>query len=601
MSQFAEVSVRYDAPAVAEQSDDTFRLRLPTDGVRAGSRLVAELARPGVARDALLTLGEILHSDLRRKPNDRADYLQYLLAQGKRATKELWEAQKSFLDEKYGAAETDEGPLDPIVKVDDSGLSIEVFSADESSYARLHFKSGEAFSASDLSPGVTHLDLSPALLTSLAQMRSYRSATLELSRSEGGEARDVKVPYRWIRALSQVQAASTLPGHEFEIAPVDLYNILLTLRMQKAKTSPRALRYELVPGSQPRIVLEPWDRVIESTGPTYEGSAPGVVRTWGRRRLSALSRLLPHVVSIKVRLVGAGLPAFYVLDLGDATLTVALSGWTDSGWAGISTFDLQVDGADDVFAQRVLTLLATRPLRLEELAEETSRERGTVRHAILSLMQRGLVFHDLTTSRFVHRPLFVAPLDVDALRFRDEHEAQAHQLLAVPGQVRLTKVHDLGGEGTRIEGEVEDRAAHRNYATSFTIDREGRTVDASCTSPHFRRSGLREGPSAPMIALRLLYAKQRAELMRMRDTPEGRALIRAETRTLIRREAEGSTTYRVSLDERTITVRWGRRPDEMRMSRAFFGTEDEAREDYFARLERCARKGFIDASAAEMV
>lgn len=600
---FASVRVRYARSApIAENGQ--LRLRLCTDGVRGGSGLVARLARPGVVRDALLTVGEILASDLRFKASDRSDYLAYLLQQGKRATKELWDAQKRFLEARYSEAAAERAPLDPVVTVAPDGLAIEVFSADESAYARLHLRAGAAYQAEDVTPGVTYLDLDRELLASVGQMRSYRASTLELAPSEAGAERELRVPYRWIRALGQVQAASTLPAARFDLAPVDLYNVLLTLRLRRARKSPRALRYELVPDQAPRLVLEPWDLVLEGTGGPYRGARPQVVRTWGRRRLGALARLLPHVRGVRVHLVGAGLPAFYVLDLGDATLTLALSGWTDSGWAGIATFDLLVPGrVDDILSRQVLDALQRAPAgqSLDELARSAGRERGEIREAVLAHVQQGLVVHDLAAERFLYRPLFAEPLDAGALRYRDAREEHAHRLLADEGQVRLTHVHDLGAEGVRIEGEVDDRQAHRTYKTSFTIDREGRTVDASCTSPQFRRAGLREGPTVPMIALRLLYARQQAELERARDTEEGRRLIRAETRTLLRRTARGATIYRLSLSDRQVTVRWGEHPDRMRMQRLFFDSADQARDEYFRRLGVCANQGFLDASQAEAV
>lgn len=625
---FASVRVRYAGASGAQIEGDGFGLRLCTDGVRGRARLAAELTRPGVARDALLALGDVLASDLRFKPSDRSDYLAYLLKQGKRATKELWEAQKRFLEARYSEAARESAPLDPVVTVGPSGLAVEVFSADESAYARLHLRAGEAFTADALSPGTTHLDITPELLGAVAQMRSHRASRLDLLPSDAGEERELRVPYRWVRALGQVQAASTLPACRFDLAPVDLYNVLLTLRMRKAKTSPRALRYELVPGERPRLVLEPWDLVIEGTGGVYQGDRPQVVRTWGRRRLAVLARLLPHVRNVRVHLVGAGLPAYYVLDLGDASLTLALSGWTDSGWAGIASFDLLVPGrVDDVLVQKVLGALQQaedRGATLAELAAATGRERGEVRDAVLVLVNRGLALHDLAaglaggpadglagvpggapadagSGRFVHRPLFAEPLDPERLRYRDEREEHAHRLLATPDQVRLTRVHDLGADGMRIEGEVEDRQAHRTYRSSFTIDREGRTVDASCTSPQFRRAGLREGPTVPMIALRLLHGRIQAELERARDTEEGRKLIRAETRTLLRRDARGATMYRLSLSDREVVVRWGDRPERMRMHRFLFGNADEARDEYFRRLGQCAAQGFIDATRAEAV
>jgi hypothetical protein len=610
---FASVRVRYAEPAGPVADDGSFRLRLYTDGVRGQSRLTARLARPGVVRDALLTMGEVLASDLRFRASDRSDYLAYLLKQGKRATKELWEAQKRFLAAKYSEAAAESAPLDPVVTVGADGVAIEVFSADESTYARLHLRAGAAYQAENLAAGVTYLDLGRDVLAAVGQMRSYRASSIELIPSTSGQERELRVPYRWLRALGQVQAASTLPATAFALAPVDVYNVLLALRLRKAQTSPRALRYELVPGEAPRLVLEPWELVLQGNGGSYEGLRPQVVRTWGRRRLGVLARLLPHVRSVRVHLVGAGLPAFYVLDLGDATLTLALSGWTDSGWAGIATFDLLVPGrVDDVLARHVLDAVRSGVAdqaeqasmagkTLDELARAAGRSRGEVRDALLLHMQRGLVVHDLATQRFAHRPLLAEPLDSDALRYRDAREEHAHRLLAVPDQVRLTHVHDLGADGVRIEGEVEDRQAHRTYKTSFTIDREGRTVDAACTSPQFRRAGLREGPTVPMIALRLLYARQQAELERARETEEGRRQIRAETRTLLKRGEHGATLYRVSLRDRQVTVRWGEHPERLRMQRLLFPTIDDARDEYFRRLGVYAAQGFIDASQAEAV
>lgn len=601
-SQAAEVRVRY-APATDPVAEgDAFRLRIPTDGIRAGCALTAELQRPGVVRDALLTMGEILTSDLRFRPKSRADYLAYLLAQGKRVTQEVWNAQREFLSSKYGEAAQEESPLDPVLAVDAQGLGLEVFSADESAYARLWLRAGAIYQARELRPGTSHVRLDPALLAALGRLRSYRASTLELTPSAEGEGTEQRflVPLRWIRAFGQVQSASTLPLRSFELAPVDLYNVLLTLRQRRARKPPRALRYELTPGERPRLVLEPWEQVIEATGPVYQGSLPLVVRTWGRQRLSVLARLLPHAKSVRIHLVGPGLPAYYVIDLGDAELTLALSGWTDAGWAGIATFDLLDAGeVDEVLARRCLQLLEQGPRTMAELSEATGRTSTDLRPALLHHIQRGLVLHDIARARFVLRPLLATPPDPEALRFRDAREGEAHRLLATKNAVRLTRVHDLGSEGTKIEGEVDDPQAHRSYKTSFTLDREGRTVDASCTSPQFRRSGLREGPTVPMIALRLLYARQRAELERARNTEEGRRLIRAETRTFVRRDTTGSQTFRVSLDHRQVTVRWGPHPDRMRMQRLLFASPEEASTEYFGRLEKLTRKGFIDASAAE--
>lgn len=595
----AELRVRFESAGEPSLEQDVLRLRIPTDGMRSQARLLADPIQPALVRESLLAMAAIAGSDSRRKPPSRADYLAYLAKQGKKASDELWRAQAAFLREKLGEARAEEAGLDPILSVGEAGLALEALSGDESIYARLTIDPS-ALGVRELAPGTSFVRLDAAVTRGLSRLRSYRRTELELSPSQAAEERQVRVPYRSLRTLWQIQAASTLPALRVALRPVDLYNLLLTLRMHKAKRSPRALRFELVPGERPRLVLEPWETLIEATGAVFSGDRPAVVRTWGRHRLGLLARLLPHTRAIEVRLVGAGLPAFWSLDLGAARLDLALSGWTDSGWSSIATFDLLAPGAvDEVLSQRCLQVLEAGPKSLDALAQELGRAREEVRRALVRQMQRGMLLCDFAQGLFVHRPLLGEPLDARKLTYRDAREEGAHRLLSTEGQVRLTKVHDLGAEGVRIEGEVEDREARRTYRASFTLDREGRTVDATCSSPEFRRSGLKEGPTVPMIALRLLYARQQAELERLRGTPEGRALIRAETRTLLRREGERASLARVTLDERQVVLRFGKDPERLRMQRLFFGSADDARAAYFRLLEDHARRGFLDSSAAE--
>lgn len=615
-----DVQVRYADLAAAPphalegaEGPDVVRIPLSrlAEGLAEGRedvQLETSLLQPLLLREGLLTLGEVLGSDLRFKAQDRAEYLKYLLSKGKKATKELWEAQKAFLEARYRDANNAEqgaesSPLDPIVQVQPNGLTLEVFSADESAYARLELR--HSATAPQVKPGVSTFQLNPLLLKSLTKLRSYQPARLELIASKSGTPQTLRVPFRWIRAFGQMQAAATLPATVFQLAPIDLYNVLQTLRLKKAKKGPRALRYELTPGEPPRIVLEPWDLVLQASSGAHTGLRAQVVRTWGRLRLTVLARLLPLAKSVTVHLMGAGLPAWYVLDVGDATFTLALSGWTDSGWAGISTLDLLAAQPDPALSGPLLARLKQGPCTLETLAEAVGAPTHAVRLSLISLIQQGLAFQNIATKHFVYRPIFAhltpEPLPLEQLRFRDQQEADAHRLLEVEGQVRLTRVHDLGAEGLRIEGEVEDRRAHRTYRTSFTLDREGRTVDAACTSPQFRRSGLKEGPTVPMIALRLLYSRERTRLEQARETEEGRRQIFAETRTWLKRSPGKALTYKVSLEDRRVTVRWGTDPAHLRMQRLLFATPDEARTDYFGRLEQLSAKGFMDVSMAEAI
>jgi len=213
---------------------------------------------------------------------------------------------------------------------------------------------------------------------------------------------------------------------------------------------------------------------------------------------------------------------------------------------------------------------------------------------LLAALSQLRVGHDLATGELYARPLLAQGLAAGALRFRDAREASAHRLLGEPGAVTITKLHDQP-EGRTIEGQVVDAKAHRTFYPSFTIDREGRTSAASCTCSQFRRAGIKEGPCEHMIALRVAFAREQARLEAARETPEGRALITAETRTLMRRTARGAETYRLSLDGRLVVSRYGV-GDVQRMQRLRFDSPDDARVAYFARLEDLATKGYLDAT-----
>jgi hypothetical protein len=584
------------AGTTVSASDGALRVHVSTDGKRPAS-IAARLHRPGVVRDALLAMGDVLASDLRRKANDRADYLAYLISRGKGVGKQVWDAQREFLALQYDGAARQAPSLDPLLTVTADGVRLEVMSRDESTYAQLVVR-GSAFQVErDRTPatGTTFVAFDAAAVAAIARVRSYRATTLELAPVPATAApAPRRVPIRWLRAFGQMQAASLLAADRFALSPVDLYNVLYTLRTRKAKTAPRGLRYELVPGSPPRLVLEPWDLVIHGTGGPYRGSAPRILRTWGRNRLDVLARALPHARSLHVAVAGPGLPAIYSVDLGDATLSLALSGWTDAGWAGVSTFDL-LAADDDATAIDRLVAAAAAPISAADLAAALRTTPAATRRTTLAALAQLRLGHDLATGQLYARSVLATAVPADALRYSGPREAAAHRLLGEPGAVTLTKVHDLGAGGREIEGQVVDGKAHRTFYPTFTIDREGRTSAASCTCSTFRRAGIKEGPCEHMMALRVQLAREQARLDAERDTPEGRALITAETRTLLRRTPAGAESFRLSLDGRNLTARHGIGERE-RVQRLRFDHANEARTAYFARLEELATKGYLDAT-----
>ncbi|QSQ11839.1 SWIM zinc finger family protein [Myxococcus landrumensis] len=604
------VELRYATTSDVESTADASRVLLALEGSRGTVGVRGRVKDSTLFRDTLTAAFGILSSDLRYRGKDRTAYLAYLMKQGKRATAQIWEAQKAFLDNALDGEEKQDALLDPVLTVDPDSVSLEVFSRDESAYARLSFDNA-LFDGREAAHGSTFLDVPADLPARMDRLRTYMPVSLEahvaLPAKTAREPRNVEVPHAWLRGFLQVQSAATLPASTCELAPIDLYNLLFALRTRKSKKAPRALRFELIPGAAPRLVLEPWELVLECHGGKYTGTAPAVVRTFGRQRLMALARLLPHAKSVRLQLMGPGLPVFWVIEMGAATLTLGLTGWTESGWSSAAAFDVLMPRAvPDGLAQSLRDRLrAEGPLSFETLvAGANGATKEQARAALQLECLRGRVLFDLSKGQYRPRDLMATPVDESVIRFGNEREARAHRLLgdgsAGAGEVKLTKVHDVVGEGTRIHGEVVDREAVRSFFPSFLLDLEGRVKEATCGCPHFRRSGMREGPCEHQFALRLAYSRRRTEEEALRRTPEGRKLIRAETRSYVRRDAESGQemVYRVSLDGQVVAVEWGLRTGEARHQRLWFDSDAEARSAYFTRLEKLSADGYIDAASS---
>jgi hypothetical protein len=583
------------------------RIDLALDRGRGEIGLRGAVKDPELLRDTLLTAAAVMKSDLRYKGKDRTAYLAHLMKQGKRATAAIWEAQKAFLEGAYADETPRPRGLDPVLTVDPDEASLEVFSRDESAYARLALAS-DLFDARAAAHGTTVADVSDVFLEQVERIRTYqplelRAATAFDVKEEVG--REVDLPDEWLRGFLQVQSAAALPSVAFALAPIDLYDVLFVLRTHKAKKAPRGLRFELVPGAAPRVLVEPWEIAIECHGEAYRGSAPRVVRIFGRQRLLSLARALPHLRGVRVHLLGPGLPSFWVLDMGAARLSVALTSWAESKWASAASFDalMPKDDTPEPAARAAALLAQHGPLALEALARLAGQTPEEARRSLQRACLDGQVLFDVGRGVYRPRRLLASPIDPARIRYGSAREAAAHRLLGGDGETAVTKVHTIAGEGQEISGEVKDKHARRAFAPRFTVDLEGQVRDAWCNCPTYQRSAMREGPCEHMIALFVAHKRALSEAERLRRTPEGRRLVHAETRTFVRREAGGGQVeVRLSLDDRVVRVERKEAPagqplGDGRHQRLWFDTDAEARAAYFARLDELAGKGFIDTDA----
>ncbi len=602
-----EVHLTYDGASALEASEGRARLSLVANRERAPVHLDGVIQDPLRFREALAALYAVVASDYRYVPKDRTAYNAYLRLKRESAHLNAWQAQQAYFSWLLRNDPLAFFILDPIITVHPDQVLFEVFSKDESTYAKLGLDR-EAFRHADPPVcGTTNIDFSPSLYTNLQKMRSYRETRLTIEReavkvatAAGGAALEkrIRVPDSWLRGFLQVQTAATLPMDSFSLAPLDFYNLLRHLRLHgDRKGRRRGLRIELVPAEYPRLVLEPWETVIPTTAAVYRGKTARVVRLWGRRRLLLLRRVLPFVERLDVHVSGSGLPSFWVLRARGLSVTVGLTGFTAANWSQAVSFDTllpRVSRAGKPLAAVLDYLEGHWFAGPEELARATGLKGPQLLEALQQGCQQGKLMHDLAGGVYRLRPLTETPLDLARLEYRNRRERVAHDLLSRRGAVKITAENRIPGTGLELTGKVAVAEDKREYRPQMVLGDEGFVGKAECTCPFFRKQGLKAGPCEHLVALRLAYAEQEARRAQGLDP---RQAVTVETRSFGKRDEAGEEVYQVSLERQRLKVRWGRAGQPLRSQTLRFNSVDEAREAYFARIGELDARGYLDATA----
>jgi len=604
------------APSTGAQLAYGGASRVTTTGNAAQVELFGNLNRPPVRfegklknplrfREAVSAMYTIVGSDFRYAPKDRTQYIAYLRLKRDAAPLGVWHSQQAYFAWILRNDPTALSILDPIVSVHPDQVMFETFGKDESTYACLAFKR-TAFEEAGLPTfGTTNVDFSDALYSSVQQIRGYRDTAFAIghdgakppaeSRKETLEKK-LQVPDSWLRGFLQVQSAATLPFDHVRLSPMDLYNVLRHLRMNgDRKGKKRGLRFELVPGQQPRIVAEPWETVFTTTEDVFRGKAARLIRVWGRRRLMTMKRILPFVESVDLYLLGSGLPSFWVFRAGDITLTLGLTGFTSANWSSALGFDLLLPRKtqDGEPTKKIVSFLKENRWKAEakELAAETGVKGAGLVEALQVGCQNGELMYDIANGVYRYRPITDKPLDLARLQFRNMRERVAHDLLTRRGAVKILSENRIAGVGLELTGQVSVEEDKRDYRPQMVLADEGQVRKVTCTCAGFRKQGIKGGPCVHLIALRLAFADKEAKKSQSDDA------VKFETRAFAKRDGEVEHVVQISLERDRIKYRWGLSGQAMRLQTMKFNLENDARAAYFTTLAELDAKGYLDAIA----
>ena len=554
------ITQTYAKPSGVEVVGDAMAFSLATQQGRPTVRLHATIKNSPAYARAMLALFEVVGSDLRFAAKDHSAYQEWVRGEYMRelapelaarrdelpaqnARREALRAQlKSLNDEaaphrsKLGSAQLWEAKrrywkwlysrdfalwviLDPVVSVHPDATIFEVFSQDESSYGRVTVAADNLQIEGETVFGTTNVDFSAALADEIRRVRSYRPARLSV---EGGGVsigtdagarleKKIDLPPSWVRGFLQVQSASTLPGIDLTLSASTVAELLMILRRDREKESPRAIRFELENGAKPKIILEPWNIEIAEHHHVYQGEST-TVRVWGRRRLFSIESLLAYSETVQVRLLGSGMPHFWSVEAGGHRFDVGLSGWTKNDWSSAARFDLlaatsPVTAGDIELARGQLE--SALKLTPQALAARSDLSRETATAALQQICRDGDAMFDPIGEFYRWRKLL--PPGAQALAGQRDPKVELARRIVAAGGVKWKEADEDNDFGlraglTRLEAQVstvDARGSTRNQAkfdVTVDVDADGRVPFAQCSCADFRRDKLKKGPCAHILS-----------------------------------------------------------------------------------------------------
>ena len=539
----------YTNNTTIQQTNNNTQMSFAPDIQRQPTYFIGELRQNINFREAISTLHHVVVSDIRFKPKDREAYKQWrsqqddlnwqLIAAQQQAVADkiqplqqeltqlqqnsykrrqvYYSAQQKYYNYLYKKDYDAWFVLDPVITVHPDEVFFECFSQDESTYGRLG-ASYEVFkNINEFACGTTNIDYSAALYNEFQKVRSYKTTQftidpsgfeVETKHEESFKEVKIDLPDSWVRGFLQVSSAMSLPTTQFDLHPMDIYNICLILRRNKEKKGPRGMRYELTPGQPVKVIFEPWNIELVCARSPYTGTETREIRVWGRRRLHILERLIAIAKKFTVHLLGTGMPSFYIADLGDMSFTLGLSGWTANDWSNSGNFDLMASRTeiDRWTKQHIFNSLkenwAENP---HDLAKRLKMNSAVILGALGAYTQAGRAIYDLNKGVYRIRELTREPLPMDKLRFANKREAKATRFLS-DNRVTISNVTEDNMGAYTLQGEVTDR--DKTHNPSLTTDADQRMIQAQCDCNWHRQNKLYKGPCEHILALKMEHNKR---------------------------------------------------------------------------------------------
>ncbi|HVT44158.1 MAG TPA: SWIM zinc finger family protein [Thermoanaerobaculia bacterium] len=444
MASAAQLLQTYRYP-FASHVDAGYGLRLATSGTQEDANespyfFEGRLARPDELSDMLLVLSELVRSRF---------YIPGAMRQ-----------------------------IDPVVTSSEAALRFEGFSSCCGVYGRADF-TGEAFESGIRSPGTTNVDFNSPMRGALGRLRTGGEARLAVGAEEvklASEAsgsvveKKVKLPHRWVKGFTEVQAYLPRLRTSLEVSALEAQRFLRALPRGGA---PKEASWVVPSGKSLRL-----SKVASRDG----------VKVAGTDRLRLFEPIAGRAKRMRVWSDEETGVSAWELIFETGRMWIALSPDISRGFSGEGQVLTQLAAGEwEGAVHRVRAELRWQSmLDVEEVASRAGLTREEVGAALAVLSARGLVGYDSAASGYFHREL---PFDLSKVEQLHPRLKDARAIVAA-GALRWQERNGVAGEcfvrGTEVEHVVR------------LTENEDR-----CTCRWFSRNQGERGPCKHILAARI--------------------------------------------------------------------------------------------------
>lgn len=375
--------------------------------------------------------------------------------------------------------------LDPVVTSNERLLRFEGFSGCCGVYARVDLKQ-ESFDAELVGRGTTNVDFNNPMRAALSRLRNNEDARLSVGAEavtleRGGDAvveKKVKLPVRWLKGFSEVQA----------------YQPQLAMRIE-------------VPGSEARRFIRSLPKAGAPKRPSFvvqtgnalrlsQREARGSVRLLGTHRVRVLEPLMAGCKSLRIWTDdGAGTSAWEVITEAGA-LFLMVSPEVYRGFSGEGqVLEQLATGRWEEALPAVLAQLGWQSeIDASAIAAKTGFSEAEVDAALAVLGTRGLAGYDAAAGAYFHREM---PFDLGLVEQLQPRLKNAKKLLA-DDHVKIAKQVGAGAVDVSVKGSGVDH---------YVRLREAEGEQDKCTCPWFNKYRGERGPCKHILAARMFVEK----------------------------------------------------------------------------------------------